>query len=80
MRIHGEKLPANDDGEPFRKCLLIYNQSLITFYGLLLWGNQKWLQRKPNGLEHAEIITKELETELEIQFKIFSTKHHFSSQ
>ena len=41
------------------------------------WLGKTYKESTKYTLEHAEIITKELETELEIHLN-FSTKHHFS--
>ena len=100
--IHGENYRANDDGEPSGSAgLPIYNQLLahnltnvlvviIRYYGGTKLGVSGLVKTYKEStkctLEHAEIITKELETELEIQFKfsqqniIFSLLNKFDAK
>ena len=100
--INGENYRANDDGEPSGSAgLPIYNQILahnltnilvviIRYYGGTKLGVSGLVKTHKEStkytLEHAEIITKELETELEIQFKfsqqniIFSLLNKFDAK
>ncbi len=100
--INGENYRANDDGEPSGSAgLPIYNQLLahnltnilvviIRYYGGTKLGVsglvKTYKESTKYTLEHAEIITKELETELEIQFKfsqqniIFSLLNKFDAK
>jgi uncharacterized YigZ family protein len=100
--INGENYRANDDGEPSGSAgLPIYNQLLahnltnilvviIRYYGGTKLGVSGLVKAYKEStkitLEEAEIITKELETELEIQFKfsqqnvIFSLLNKFNAK
>ena len=100
--INGENYRANDDGEPSGSAgLPIYNQLLahnltnilvviIRYYGGTKLGVsglvKTYKESTKYTLEHAEIITKELETELEIHFKfsqqniIFSLLNKFDAK
>ena len=100
--INGENYRANDDGEPSGSAgLPIYNQLLahnltnilvviIRYYGGTKLGVSGLVKTYKESakltLEHAEIITKELETELEIEFKfsqqniIFSLLNKFDAK
>lgn len=85
LGINGENYRANDDGEPSGSAgLPIYNQLLahqitnvlvvvIRYYGgtkLGVGGLVKTYKESAKfTLEEAEIITKELESEIEIRFK-----------
>ncbi|PZU83382.1 MAG: hypothetical protein DI529_12750 [Chryseobacterium sp.] len=85
LGINGENYRANDDGEPSGSAgLPIYNQLLahqitnvlvvvIRYYGgtkLGVGGLVKTYKESAKfTLEEAEIITKELESEIEIKFK-----------
>ena len=100
--INGENYRANDDGEPSGSAgLPIYNQLLahnltnilvviIRYYGGTKLGVsglvKAYKESTKMTLEEAEIITKELETELEIHFKfsqqnvIFSLLNKFNAK
>ena len=100
--INGENYRANDDGEPSGSAgLPIYNQLLahnltnilvviIRYYGGTKLGVSGLVKTYKESakltLEHAEIITKELETQLEIEFKfsqqniIFSLLNKFDAK
>ena len=100
--INGENYRANDDGEPSGSAgLPIYNQLLahnltnilvviIRYYGGTKLGVSGLVKAYKEStkitLEEAEIITKELETELEIHFKfsqqnvIFSLLNKFNAK
>ena len=100
--INGENYRANDDGEPSGSAgLPIYNQLLahnltnilvviVRYYGGTKLGVsglvKTYKESTKYTLEHAEIITKELETELKIQFKfsqqniIFSLLNKFNAK
>jgi uncharacterized YigZ family protein len=100
--INGENYRANDDGEPSGSAgLPIYNQLLahnltnvlvviIRYYGGTKLGVsglvKTYKESTKYTLVHAEIITKELETELKIQFKfsqqniIFSLLNKFDAK
>ena len=102
LGINGENYRANDDGEPSGSAgLPIYNQLLahnltnilvviIRYYGGTKLGVSGLVKTYKESakltLEHAEIITKELETELEIEFKfsqqniIFSLLNKFDAK
>ena len=102
LGINGENYRANDDGEPSGSAgLPIYNQLLahnltnilvviIRYYGGTKLGVSGLVKTYKESakltLEHAEIITKELETELEIDFKfsqqniIFSLLNKFDAK
>ena len=102
MGINGENYRANDDGEPSGSAgLPIYNQLLannltnilvviIRYYGGTKLGVSGLVKTYKESakltLEHAEIITKELETQLEIEFKfsqqniIFSLLNKFDAK
>lgn len=102
MGLNGENYRANDDGEPSGSAgLPIYNQLLahnltnilvviIRYYGGTKLGVSGLVKTYKESakltLEHAEIITKELETELEIEFKfsqqniIFSLLNKFDAK
>ena len=99
---NGTVFRSNDDGEPSGSAgLPIYNQLLahnltnilvviIRYYGGTKLGVsglvKTYKESTKYTLEHAEIITKELETELEIQFKfsqqniIFSLLNKFDAK
>ncbi|WP_144283601.1 IMPACT family protein [Chryseobacterium echinoideorum] len=84
MGLNGENYRANDDGEPSGSAgLPIYNQLLaheltnilvivVRYYGGTKLGVsglvKTYKETAKITLEEAEIITKELETEIEIQF------------
>ena len=84
LGINGENYRANDDGEPNGSAgLPIYNQLLaheitntlvivVRYYGGTKLGVaglvKAYKESAKITLEEAEIITKELETEIEIQF------------
>lgn len=84
LGINGENFRANDDGEPSGSAgLPIYNQLLanqltqILVISVRYFGGTKlgvgglvkaYKESAKLTLEHAEIITKELETQLHIQF------------
>lgn len=84
MGLNGENYRANDDGEPSGSAgLPIYNQLLaheitnvlvisVRYYGGTKLGVSGLVKAYKESakitLEEAEIITKELETEMEIQF------------
>lgn len=84
MGLNGENYRANDDGEPSGSAgLPIYNQLLaneitnvlvisVRYYGGTKLGVSGLVKAYKESakitLEEAEIITKELETEIEIQF------------
>ena len=98
----GHNVRFNDDGEPSGSAgLPIYNQLLahnltnilvviIRYYGGTKLGVSGLVKTYKESakltLEHAEIITKELETELEIEFKfsqqniIFSLLNKFDAK
>ena len=92
--LNGENYRANDDGEPSGSAgLPIYNQLLahnltnilvviIRYYGGTKLGVsglvKAYKESTKYTLEHAEIITKELETELEIEFKFSQQNVIFS--
>ena len=92
--INGENYRANDDGEPSGSAgLPIYNQLLahnltnilvviIRYYGGTKLGVsglvKAYKESTKMTLEEAEIITKELETELEIHFKFHQQNVIFS--
>ena len=100
--INGENYRANDDGEPSGSAgLPIYNQLLahnltnilvviIRYYGGTKLGVsglvKAYKESTKMTLEEAEIITKELETDLEIHFKfsqqnvIFSLLNKFNAK
>ena len=100
--LNGENYRANDDGEPSGSAgLPIYNQLLahnltnilvviIRYYGGTKLGVsglvKTYKESTKYTLEHAEIITKELETQLEIEFKfsqqniIFSLLNKFDAK
>lgn len=94
LGINGENYRANDDGEPSGSAgLPIYNQLLahqitnvlvvvIRYYGgtkLGVGGLVKTYKESAKyTLEQAEIITKELETELDIQFKFSQQNQIFT--
>ena len=100
--INGENYRANDDGEPSGSAgLPIYNQLLahnltnilvviVRYYGGTKLGVSGLVKAYKEStkitLEEAEIITKELETELEIHFKfsqqnvIFSLLNKFNAK
>lgn len=100
--INGENYRANDDGEPSGSAgLPIYNQLLannltnilvviVRYYGGTKLGVSGLVKAYKEAtkitLEEAEIITKELETELEINFKfsqqnvIFSLLNKFNAK
>jgi len=100
--INGENYRANDDGEPSGSAgLPIYNQLLahnltnilvviVRYYGGTKLGVsglvKAYKESTKMTLEEAEIITKELETELEIHFKfsqqnvIFSLLNKFDAK
>ena len=102
LGINGENYRANDDGEPSGSAgLPIYNQLLahnltnilvviVRYYGGTKLGVSGLVKTYKESakltLEHAEIITKELETELEIHFKfsqqniIFSLLNKFDAK
>lgn len=102
LGINGENYRANDDGEPSGSAgLPIYNQLLahnltnilvviIRYYGGTKLGVSGLVKTYKESakltLEHAEIITKELETQLEIEFKfsqqniIFSLLNKFDAK
>ncbi|MBK1895398.1 IMPACT family protein [Chryseobacterium paridis] len=84
MGLNGENYRANDDGEPSGSAgLPIYNQLLaneitnvlvivVRYYGGTKLGVSGLVKAYKESakftIEEAEIITKELETEIEIQF------------
>jgi uncharacterized YigZ family protein len=84
MGLHGENYRANDDGEPSGSAgLPIYNQLLanditnvlvisVRYYGGTKLGVSGLVKAYKESakitLEEAEIITRELETEIEIRF------------
>lgn len=84
MGLHGENYRANDDGEPSGSAgLPIYNQLLaheitnvlvivVRYYGGTKLGVSGLVKAYKESakltLEEANIITRELETEVEIQF------------
>ena len=92
--INGENYRANDDGEPSGSAgLPIYNQLLahnltnilvviIRYYGGTKLGVsglvKAYKESTKMTLEEAEIITKELETELKIHFKFHQQNIIFS--
>jgi uncharacterized YigZ family protein len=92
--INGENYRANDDGEPSGSAgLPIYNQLLahnltnilvviIRYYGGTKLGISGLVKAYKEStkitLEETEIITKELETELEINFKFHQQNVIFS--
>lgn len=92
--LNGENYRANDDGEPSGSAgLPIYNQLLannltnilvviIRYYGGTKLGVsglvKAYKESTKHTLEHTEIITKELETELEIEFKFSQQNVIFS--
>jgi uncharacterized YigZ family protein len=94
LGINGENYRANDDGEPSGSAgLPIYNQLLahqitnvlvvvIRYYGgtkLGVGGLVKTYKESAKyTLEQAEIITRELETELDIQFKFSQQNQIFT--
>lgn len=100
--LNGENYRANDDGEPSGSAgLPIYNQLLannltnilvviIRYYGGTKLGVsglvKTYKESTKYTLEHAEIITKELEIQLEIEFKfsqqniIFSLLNKFDAK
>lgn len=100
--INGENYRANDNREPSGSAgLPIYNQLLahnltnilvviVRYYGGTKLGVsglvKTYKESTKYTLEHAEIITKELETELKIQFKfsqqniIFSLLNKFDAK
>ena len=102
LGILGENYRANDDGEPNGSAgLPIYNQLLaheitnilvivVRYYGGTKLGVSGLVKTYKESakltLEHAEIITKELETQLEIEFKfsqqniIFSLLNKFDAK
>ena len=102
LGINGENYRANDDGEPSGSAgLPIYNQLLahnltnilvviIRYYGGTKLGVsglvKAYKESTKMTLEEAEIITKELETELKIHFKfhqqnvIFSLLNKFNAK
>lgn len=102
LGINGENYRANDDGEPSGSAgLPIYNQLLahnltnilvviIRYYGGTKLGVSGLVKTYKESakltLEHAEIITKELEIQLEIEFKfsqqniIFSLLNKFDAK
>lgn len=85
MGLNGENYRANDDGEPSGSAgLPIYNQLLaneitnvlvisVRYYGGTKLGVSGLVKAYKESakitLEEAQIITKELETEIEIQFQ-----------
>jgi len=85
MGLNGENYRANDDGEPSGSAgLPIYNQLLaneitnvlvisVRYYGGTKLGISGLVKAYKESakitLEEAQIITKELETEIEIQFQ-----------
>ncbi|MGO4708415.1 YigZ family protein [Chryseobacterium sp. 2TAF14] len=85
MGLNGENYRANDDGEPSGSAgLPIYNQLLaneitnvlvisVRYYGGTKLGVsglvKAYKESAKNTLEEANIITKELESEIEIQFQ-----------
>lgn len=102
LGLNGENYRANDDGEPSGSAgLPIYNQLLahnltnilvviVRYYGGTKLGVSGLVKAYKEStkitLEDAEIITKELETELEIHFKfsqqnvIFSLLNKFNAK
>jgi uncharacterized YigZ family protein len=102
LGLHGENYRANDDGEPSGSAgLPIYNQLLahqltnilvvvVRYYGGTKLGVSGLVKAYKESakitLEEAEIITKELETEIEIYFKfsqqniIFSLLNKFDAK
>ena len=92
--INGENYRANDDGEPSGSAgLPIYNQLLahnltnilvviVRYYGGTKLGVsglvKAYKESTKMTLEEAEIITKELETELKIHFKFHQQNIIFS--
>ena len=102
LGINGEKYRANDDGEPSGSAgLPIYNQLLahnltnvlvviVRYYGGTKLGVSGLVKAYKEStkftLEQTEIITKELETEIEISFKfsqqnvIFSLLNKFNAK
>lgn len=94
LGINGENYRANDDGEPSGSAgLPIYNQLLahqvtnvlvviIRYYGgtkLGVGGLVKTYKESAKlTLEQAEIITKELESEIEIRFKFSQQNQIFT--
>lgn len=85
LGINGENYRANDDGEPSGSAgLPIYNQLLaheitnilvivVRYYGGTKLGVsglvKAYKESAKLSLDEAEIITKELETEIEVQFQ-----------
>lgn len=85
LGLNGENYRANDDGEPYGSAgLPIYNQLLaneitnilvisVRYYGGTKLGVSGLVKAYKESakitLEEANIITKELETEIEIQFQ-----------
>lgn len=102
LGLNGENYRANDDGEPSGSAgLPIYNQLLahnvtnilvvvVRYYGGTKLGVsglvKAYKESAKMTLEEAEIITKELETEIEIHFKfsqqniIFSLLNKFDAK
>lgn len=94
LGINGENYRANDDGEPSGSAgLPIYNQLLahqitnvmvvvIRYYGgtkLGVGGLVKtYKESAKSTLEQAEIITKELESEMDIKFKFSQQNQIFT--
>jgi len=94
LGINGENYRANDDGEPSGSAgLPIYNQLLahqitnvmvvvIRYYGgtkLGVGGLVKtYKESAKSTLEQAEIITKELESEIDIKFKFSQQNQIFT--
>ena len=94
LGVSGENYRANDDGEPSGSAgLPIYNQLLanqitnvllviIRYYGGTKLGVgglvQAYKESAKLTLEQAEIVTKELESELEIKFKFSQQNIIFS--
>lgn len=94
LGINGENYRANDDGEPSGSAgLPIYNQLLahqitnilvviIRYYGgtkLGVGGLVKaYKESAKYTLEHAEIITKELESKIELKFKFSQQNQIFT--
>jgi len=94
LGINGENYRANDDGEPSGSAgLPIYNQLLahqitnvlvvvIRYYGgtkLGVGGLVKaYKESAKYTLEQAEIITRELESKIELKFKFSQQNHIFT--
>ena len=94
LGINGENYRANDDGEPSGSAgLPIYNQLLahqvtnvlvviIRYYGGTKLGVgglvKSYKESAKLTLEQAEIITKELESEIEIRFKFSQQNQIFT--